>query len=482
MRMTLKKVLACLLAALVTLPATACSTSNEDTRENRDTTVQTQAGTAGGEQDFPNIEKQNYGGETFRMIGWNTQDWYYAEEYGTSTGAQGILDETIYESNLLVKEYLNINMALEECGDGNGVLNKVQPSIMAGDDAYQLCIMHPYQGITSFITQNFALDFYELPDFDIDQPYWNASVMENLAINGHAYIGMGDLCKYTLIALYGNKDLLKDVNMQMPYDQVRGGTWTLDLFTSMTAGLYADNGDGNRNNLDTYGFASVWDVNGAAFLEASGFYVVTRNEEERFELSLYNDRLVELYDRVLSWTQSEDVYIWGYGSRGDPGIYIDFLENRSYFTLEGLGTQYLEATFSVGILPLPKYDANQQSYAHVNWGNNLIVPSTVQNKDMVGQALELMSYYTQNKIRTKYYDEVLQLRVSEAPDDREMVELISDTVVFDPGIAYCDGSSQLFNLVYILALPIVQGNSNIASYYKQNNKAAQKKLNSLFLE
>ena len=480
MKSTLKKALAGFLAALMMFSATACSTSTEDLDETGDTNAQTQEETDENAQYFPDVEKQNYGGETFQMIGWDAENWYYAPEYHTSSGAQGLLDETIYEANLLVKEHLNINMALEKCDDGHGVLNTVQPSIMAGDDSYQLCIMHPYQGITSFITQNFALDFYELPDFDITQTYWNMSVMENLAINGQAFIGMGDLCKYTLIALYCNKDLMNDVNLNVPYDLVRNGTWTLDRFTSMTAGLYADNGDGERNNLDTYGFASMWDVNGAAFLEANGFYVVTRNQDEQFELSLYNDRFVELYDHVLSWTQSEDVHIWGYGSRGDVSKTLDFLENRSYFTLAGLGTQYLEATFEVGVLPLPKYDANQASYAHVNWGNNLIVPNTIQNEDMVGQALELMSYYAQTKIRAKYYDEVLQLRVSEAPDDREMVELISDTVVFDPGIAYCDGNTSLFNLVYILALPIVGGNTNIASYYKQNNRAAQKKLNNLF--
>ena len=212
MRVTLKKVLACLLAALVTLPATACSTSNEDTRENRDTTVQTQAGTADGEQYFPDIEKQDYEGETFQMIGWNVGDWYYVENYNSSSDSQGILDETIYEANLLVKEHLNINMAMEECNEG--IVAKIQPSIMAGDDTYQLCIMHPYYGITSFITQNFALDFYELPDFNIDQPYWNADVMEDLTINGRAYIGMGDFCKYNLNILYCNKDLLKNVNLK----------------------------------------------------------------------------------------------------------------------------------------------------------------------------------------------------------------------------------------------------------------------------
>ena len=63
-----------------------------------------------------------------------------------------------------------------------------------------------------------------------------------------------------------------------------------------------------------------------------------------------------------------------------------------------------------------------------------------------------------------------------------MVELICDTVVFDPGIAYCNGNSSLFYLVYVMALPIVEGNSNIASFYTRNYRAAQKILDNLFRE
>ena len=79
-------------------------------------------------------------------------------------------------------------------------------------------------------------------------------------------------------------------------------------------------------------------------------------------------------------------------------------------------------------------------------------------------------------VRTKYYDEVLQLRVSDAPDDREMVELICDTVVFDPGIAYSQNSSELFNLCYILESNILSGNTNISSYYTRNERAAERYL------
>jgi len=145
-----------------------------------------------------------------------------------------------------------------------------------------------------------------------------------------------------------------------------------------------------------------------------------------------------------------------------------------------LGTQYLDATFDVGMLPLPKYDAAQEQYAHVNWGNNIIVPSTIKNDEMVGQVLEIMSYYSKTLVQEEYYDNVLQLRVSDAPDDREMVELMYSTVVYDPGIAFCHNEQQLWNLVYLPSSAINSKIQSVSSYYERNKRGAERTLLKLF--
>lgn len=83
-------------------------------------------------------------------------------------------------------------------------------------------------------------------------------------------------------------------------------------------------------------------------------------------------------------------------------------------------------------------------------------------------------------VQEAYYDTVLQYRVSNAPDDREMVRLIYDTVVYDPGIAFCDGNNGLFNLVYLACFGITQNTPRITSFVKSNSKSALKGLDELF--
>ncbi len=475
MKLSLKKPLALILAALMLLPATACATETDP----QDTESVTTAADETSDELFPNVDKQDYGGETFQMIGWTAPGyWYFAEEYQNGTKNATILNNTIYEMNTLVEDHLGVELAYETVTVVNGheIYDKVFPTIMGGLDSYQLCTLHAYYDYNNFISSNSALNLYELEDVNFDKPYWNREVIEMLTLNDHAYIGLGDLCSYSLYMVYCNKDKLADANLKVPYDDVRNGTWTLDKFTSMTTGLYVDNGNGIRDELDIYGFAGQWDGEGNAFLQAADIYVAQKNADGDFELALYSDRFVEMYNKLYAWSQDESVLCWNFHN---PPYKVDFKKDQSYFTVSGLGTQYLDAEFQVGILPLPKYEVSQENYRHVNWGNNIIVPSSVSHKEMVGQVLEMMCYYSSKLVLPKYYDEVLQLRVSEQPDDRDMVELIYDTIVYDPGIAYSDGNSGLWNLVYITCFGIREGHESIASYYKTNSKTAQKALKKL---
>ena len=476
----MKKLIALTLALAALFSFTACANTTEPTvTDTFVTTNHTEESTAF----FPDVKKQDYQGETFRMIGFTEEgEWYYAEELSNGEGAIHVLNDTIYEMNTLVEEHLGVELAYERAIEvrGSEIFDAVKPTIMSGDDEYQLCILHPFYSYNSFISQGYVTDFYELTDLDLEQSYWNLDVMKALEVNGHAYIGLGDICRYNVHVLFGNKDMLTKVNRPVPYDTIRNGEWTLDMFLSMTAELYSDNGDGQKNNQDTYGFAGLWDANGTAFMQGSGIYVVTRNAEDAFELSLYGERLVSMYDKLYNWTKSDSTYIWDFASRENPDIAIDFLDSHAYFTLDSLDTKYLEADFDLAIIPIPKYDTAQENYAHVNWGNNIVVPSSVQNKDMVGQVLELMGFYSETLVQQKYYDDVLQLRVSEAPDDRDMVELIYDTIVYDPGIAFCDGQQELTNLVYLPCFGIRQNIESIASYYQRNERGAKSTLKRLF--
>lgn len=475
------RILPLILAALILISCTACAQTPESTDDI--TTSASPSSTVAEEETglpFPDLEKHDYEGEELLIISINNAGtWMYGDPdtYGKGSGNEQIINDVLYEMNTLVEDYLGIEIKYEyvqHVTGGKVIFDKVNPTILSGDDVYQACILPAYRNVAAFVTGNCCLDFYELEDVDLDQPYWNRDVMKSLEIADHAYIAAGDICKYQAWPIYVNKDKLADTGRQVPYEQVRNGSWTMDAFVSLTTELYADNGNGQVDNQDTFGFAGLWDVGANCFTQAAGVQIVTRHDDGTFEMTMYNDRFVNLYDKLYNWYKDEGVWLWQYNDREKENIFVNFLDKTAYFTQDSLGTQYLEADFSVGILPLPKYDTTQKEYAHCNWGDNLCMPSTVKNTAMVGQALELMAYYSRTMVMPRYYDDVLHLRVSDAPDDREMVELVFNTMVFDPGIAYCDGDASLFNLVYLPSSCILKNMESISSYYTHNEKSAKR--------
>ncbi len=468
------RILAAMLAALMALPCIACA--NDSGSANETNNSNTAASAESETSFFPAIEKQDYDGATFCISGASDDGaWYLAKEYKTTGGNINVLNNTLFEMNTLVEDYLNVELV-----SGDTVGTPFETAIMSGDDVYQAKLHLAYWDVAPYISRNFVIDMNELEDIDFSQPYWNGDIIEELTLNDHAYVAVGDLCWSVLHMIYTNKDLMATANIKMPYDKVRNGEWTFDELIAMTTNLYVDDGDGLRNNRDTYGFIAGWADWGAILPQAGDIFLASKNSDGGFDLSLYSDRTVEYYEKIYNWTQDESVQIWFYLAPATESV--DFTNNQAYFLGDILGPKFLDVDFKVGVLPMPKYDTAQEDYSHVNWGHELTVPTTIKNRDMVGQVLELMSYYSGTMVREKYYDEVLQLRVSEAPDDRDMVELIYNTVVYDPGMVYAHAGAStgsLYPLTYTFYGCIERGESNITSFYKTHNKAAQKQLDNL---
>ena len=115
---------------------------------------------------FPDIEKQDYNGETFRIIGLRTAGtWVFGDEEYYKSGNFGVLNDALYETNTLVEEHLGIVMEyeyVEHVPGTSALFQRVQPTVMSGDDIYQLCIIDNMRNVSPFVTQYRSMDFYEL--------------------------------------------------------------------------------------------------------------------------------------------------------------------------------------------------------------------------------------------------------------------------------------------------------------------------------
>ena len=274
--MNMKKILAFLLAAQMMLAGLASCTKDEpeETKKPADNPVETNAPVAGetaGKTETaapavdPYADRLNvsdglpdmtFGGKDFRYL---VDEKYAYQFYSEDTSGVG-LDAVIYERNKRVEDRFDVKIGYMD-SLGKESQDLLTSYAQVGEHVAEVCAYEQYMGNTPAIYFCWA-NWADIPHLNFDQPWWNKQSIESHIINDYCYNIAGDLSltamQYTWCLAF-NADLMKDWNYQAEdlYQLVWDGEWTLDKLIEITSTLWADeNGDGQKDDGDKFGFAS----------------------------------------------------------------------------------------------------------------------------------------------------------------------------------------------------------------------------------
>lgn len=420
----------------------------------------------------PNIEKKNYD-KTFNIVNIGLKkDWLLVDEADVRLG--NAMDEAVYARNARIEDQLGVTCAIADAGSWTEYSNTIQRTITTGDDAYQLVLTHPYEGVTALATQNCLTDFSELPAVNLDASYWNRNLMDMLKMNNQYLLGYGDLFLADVFCIVFNKTMMSThAELESPYQLVENNQWTIDKLFEMASVAAAENGDGQWDENDTYGISGWGWTPLISFVTSSDLKIADKDEDSDTYHIAYGDnteRTLALIDKVYEMYHANYSYMW-------PSNFtttIDFTEGKSLFQLRSTkDLQTIAASgISFGVLPYPKFDSAQESYKHLNWNGLMCVPSSVRDKQMVSEVLELMAYYTA-PVKKAYYEIQLGGQVADAPEDVAMMNLIWNTIVSDIGLVCANA---IDSLVYMLP-KMCEGNNKDYASYMAKNRRADKELN-----
>ena len=203
--------------------------------------------------------------------------------------------------------------------------------------------------------------------------------------------------------------------------------------------------DGNTNGViddgDTVGYkaelqvitsqrSAAMDVWNFAF----GIDITTKDDSGVPQLTYYSERTIDSYKKLQNLylstgTLCADTEVTNF----DAGN-VMFRYERIIIAEEG----YRDLAFKFGVLPLPKYDEDQEDYgsAFVNLASVVAVPNTCIQPEMISAVLELMACGSYNNITPLYTEIVLGLKLSEAPEDAEMFRILIDSFDVSFGFLY----------------------------------------------
>ena len=393
---------AIILCCLCTLSLISCGSQNQsiETTTVVDTTI--------GETE-PVIPVKDFGGETITIYArddlkgneWNVSDIDAEVETGEP------INDAVYRRNSNIMDRYNVKLEIVRSGAMFSV-DTVRNVVLSGDDIYDALMLAGYD-MTALTQEKMLYNLLSLESIDPYASYWNPTLSESLTLGNKLYTAIGDISTIdnrAVRCLYFNKDLFDSYNLEYPYQSVLDGNWTYEDFFSLVAMGNADL-DGN----------SVYDEN-----DQYGLFV-----QSSLGMNLY-------YASGLSYINKSSI-AWS----DDFQKYMTlFSENKGLFYAEVLYfTEYFrQYDFNFGILPMPKYDENQENYQQFADGScvNLCgIPITNNSPEDAALILEALSAESVELLTPAYYDVCLIGKQIRDDESRDMLDIIFNSYVVDYG-------------------------------------------------
>ncbi len=476
------------LLAFLMLSAIFASCAKQESGTTAQTTsvsIQTEETAPVETQPIAEVPEKNYNGFKFRILDHQNQSYPTIGnfEFWSESLNGEVVNDAVYTRNSAIEERFNVKITEQREHDTTAPL---LADIRAGDEAHDLfVILHKY--VPQAMFEGCMYDVNTIPYIDLEKPWWSRELGSGMTINGRLYVVSGDLLLYEKMRTYCilfNKQLVNDNKLSDPYEAVFDGKWTLDAMRSMMQGVSADlNGDGEmKPDDDCFGLVLSAYANSYGFLIGADINPVTRNGD-KYELTLYNDRLVSVLDKLLSLTADDKIF-FAAGTARTGGNWsahsIAFKAGRALFNssiVSGIKSVAQDSEIDFGVLPMPKFDEAQEYYrtsSDREMSGILCVPSIASEPERTGILLEAMAAESHYTTRPAYIETAIKSRYAQDENTTKVMDIIFDNTFYNLGL--------FFNLgdMHSLLIKIVEnGENNIASSYKSIESAAQKDLDDL---
>ncbi|MBQ3004184.1 MAG: hypothetical protein IJB88_05805 [Clostridia bacterium] len=486
----MKKHLALFFALLMlTLPVlAACGESNEVSEE---VSKQVSETVSEDENVFP-LEKKFFDTTVTILTrsGRFSQQFVPDEEYEGSA-----INAAVEARNQYIEENYGITIEIEK--STNPIVD-IEASITTNTDNYDVVCDNVYSMIQR-TTDNW---FYTLNDIlELDRPWWDQNANNMLTLSDKVFYVAGDAIfaddLFTAGVFYNKSVWTERYENQYGslYDMVDNGTWTYDVMLELAKDFSQPDADGLWMTDGCYYGVVTDGYTGATMLtNGSGSVSAYKDEQNNIVLSGGSEASVKAFDKV--YTMLNDTTVSLYAEQysptnwGAPGNYFNSghaLFQVGYISVL-LGIMELESADKVnpGVLPIPKYDKEQEDYhcgINVYQSNVLALPvSNQKNLEATAYALELLGYYStresnfgKNCVTDAFYETSLKLQSVTDDNDSRMLDLITSSRIYDLGGAFNWGG-----LIGLYSSNLYRGSNTLVSTWEADfSKIEQAMLDTL---
>lgn len=466
---------------LVAMLGTSIACANTDPAEETTVPEQTEAiadTVAATEPETTVINAENilgpkdFGGETLTFYSrkyngaWSS-DLFVENEDGT------VVNDAVYRRNAKISALYSCNFEQIESGKRD-CLDDFVNVISSGDSN----VGAAYLGLTDAATaaqRGYLLDMTQLDNINLEGEWWTQSLNKAWSIGHKQYFATGAITTIddkAIRTMFFNKDIIAEHNLKTIYALVDDNEWVYEKFFEYSEIAKKDDGDGQVGLTDTFGACAQGF--GFVLTMSSGEMLVGKDSED-YPIIAATGSATRFIDVVTYLTEKISDNTALYEGAGQDVSKL-FGNKQSLFYAEVLTeAQTMRTGYDInfGIIPMPKYNSEQENYYQYSTGRNTTVicfPHTANGDtlDMSTFLVEAMAIESVNTVKPAYYDVCLKGRYADDAESAAMLDIITTNVATDFAEIYGWGG------FHSTVQSAITSGAPIASILKKNSAAAEK--------
>lgn len=390
------------------------------------------------------------------------QKTYFSEDIGYDryTTTDEVINDAVMQRNHRIDELTGVEVNAVYV---KNVVLFVQDDIAVGGQAFDMAMPFLSGAVTmAQAGQLYALNSEDLtPYIDLSKPWWDQGALEAFSVSDQIYFATGDVSFMAKIATWAitfNKQMYDELfpGEKSLYELVKDGEWTFDKLAAFSKAATLDNGDGKWDYNDRWGLVSAHS-DPFNYYSASGESLVSKDADDLPYITFGGDRSVTVAQTVLeefAKINSWHIYSNTLGTQDIWKTSLDiFGEGRALFRTSVFSAikklRNYEDGIEFGLIPLPKFDEEQENYYSPSGSGAyvVVIPVSVPDPEFSAYMSELIACEAKNFVTPAYYETTLKSRDARDDESEEMLDdYIFANLKFDIGCVYdFGGISTMFN-------------------------------------
>ena len=341
------------------------------------------------------------------------------------------LTDALFRRNIVIENDYGIEIVQAELSDKDSSEETLRKQVSTGLDEFDVYFGGRY-AFAGVAQQNLLVDLNSILSMDLNNPWWDQAMREQLVIMGMNFMMTGDISQESMLmssCLVFNKQMMDDLQKKYPYDLVDEGKWTLDALLGYIEGV-------SNDSLGRYGLSGwIYDLPFSFYYGAGDSFVKLDADTGLPVVDFDRNKFVDVYDTIYEIVINQKSLFTTIYETDYMKTYDEFVAGNVMFSdvmLTKISQFITSMKDDYGILPIPKYDEYQENYrSFTNSVPSVMLATSEKDTELLGNILEGMSAYNYEHVTPTIIDVVSKSKDARDPESARMIDYIIRYRVFD---------------------------------------------------